>query len=184
MVKRPTQTHGEETNVVYHFKCPDGACQRRNICYIGLTTTMLKRRMQGHRNSGAIHEHYTETHDRKPEVIELVDNTTIINKESTTSRLKIAEAVSIELRRPTLNVQPQFDLVLPSKRRRPPVQPQERADQRNTAVAATTQATQSSVTPPHAASAEATTATEPQENTRRGGGRRELRNLPRRRYLE
>ena len=122
----PKVTHANETNIVYEFKCPDDACQRRSITYIGLTTTTLKRRMQGHRNSGAIHEHFIEAHDRKPEVKELVDNTSVINKEALNQRLRIAEAVSIELRRPNLNVQAKFDLVLPShRRRRAPIRPLE-----------------------------------------------------------
>ena len=177
----PRITHENETNIVYQFKCSDDACQRRNITYIGLTTTKLKRRMQGHRNNGAIHEHYIDTHDRKPQVAELVDNTTVINKETIHNRLKIAEAVSIELRRPNLNVQTKFDLLLPSKRRRQaPDQPVESRES-----ASTTEAQQplgregipviDAETEPNPTTTESHT---------RAGGRRELRELPVRNYRE
>ena len=166
----PRRQEDQETNVVYQFTCPDDACQRRKTTYIGLTTTTLKRRMQGHRNSGAIHDHYTETHDRKPQVAELLNNTKIINRESTKSRLRIAEAVSIELQRPNLNIQTQFDLVLPSSRRRvPPQQPAE--VQPATAAQPTATIPDDDVTPSL-------------ENGTRGGGRRQLRNLPPRNYRE
>ena len=175
----PRKTHEQESNVVYHFECPDDACQRRQISYIGLTTSTLKRRMQGHRNSGAIHAHFTDTHDRKPLVAELIENTKIINREPTNSRLRIAEAVSIELRRPTLNIQTQFDLVLPSNRRRsPPQQPREgRQASLSTLTATTSQISNSgvlSLTEPN----ENITLTQSQDIHNRGGGRRQLRNWP------
>ena len=130
--------------------------------------------MQGHRNSGAIHEHYTSEHDRKPKVEELVENTSIINSESTNNRLKIAEAVSIELQRPTLNIQTKFDLVLPSNRRRAPAEPRTERDQ---------QATQQDAAPSDAVPEEQV-PTRPLQSTTRAGGRRALRNVPLRDYRE
>ena len=114
----PKRVHEEETDVVYEFVCPDDACRHRNINYIGLTRKTLKGRMRAHSYGGAINEHYTSVHDRRPKVDELVTNTTIIHREPERKRLAVAEAVSIALRRPKLNVQCEFDYVLPSCRRR------------------------------------------------------------------
>ena len=197
----PRKPHDQETNIVYHFKCPDDACQRRNIRYIGLTTTTLKRRMQGHRNSGAIHEHYTEVHDRKPQVTELIDNTSIIHKEQTSSRLKIAEAVSIELQRPTLNIQTKFDLVLPSSRRRgiqhhstegegsrQPSLQQAQLGESQRALTPIGRDEEDSILVLTQEQADATenitSPTLSAEVTTRGGGRRVLRSLPLRDYRE
>ena len=108
----------EETNVVYKFKCSVGACEHRNNIYIGLTTTTLRRRMLAHRNHGGINSHFTSEHDRKPLLTELLENTTIVHREDHVARLNIAEAVSIAMNHPSLNVQTESDYVLPSARRR------------------------------------------------------------------
>ena len=84
--------------MVYHFACSDDACRRRNANYIGLTRKTLKGRMKAHSYGGAIHDHFTSTHDRRPKVNELVDSTTIIHREPERKRLAVAEAVSIALR--------------------------------------------------------------------------------------
>ena len=108
----------QSTNVVYSFKCSVDACQHRDITYIGLTTTTLRRRMLAHRNNGGINSHYTKTHDRKPLLDELLKNTTIIHRENIKYRLNIAEAVSIAIKHPALNTQKESDYILPSARRR------------------------------------------------------------------
>ena len=114
----PKRVHEDETNIVYEFTCPDDACRRRDVNYIGLTRKTLKGRMKAHSYSGAINDHFTTTHDRRPKVDELVSNTTIIHREPKGKRLAVAEAVSIALRQPKLNIQCEFDYVLPSCRRR------------------------------------------------------------------
>ena len=108
----------QQTNVVYRFKCSVGACAHRNMTYIGLTTTTLRRRMLAHRNRGGINHHFTEKHDRKPLLKELLENTTIIHRENQRNRLYIAEAVSIMIHYPALNTQTEYDFVLPSARRK------------------------------------------------------------------
>ena len=119
----PRKAHRNETNVVYEFVCPDEACRPRNINYIGLTRKTLEARMKGHAYRGAINDHFTSIHDRRPKVDELVNNTTIIHREPERKRLTMAEAVSIVLRKPKLNVQQDFDYVLPSCRPRPEPRP-------------------------------------------------------------
>ena len=177
----PKKSQDLQTNIIYHFRCPDDACQRRSESYIGLTTTTMKRRMQGHRNSGAIHEHYTDVHGRKPQVAELTNNTTIIHREPTSTRLRIAEAVSIELQRPTLNIQSQFDLVLPSSRRRAVHHaPAGQGRDESQSVTASQQAQRDE----DAAAVTEPTPTQPQGSNIRAGGRRQLRNLPERDYRE
>ena len=88
------------------------------MTYIGLTTTTLRRRMAAHRNHGGINTHFTETHDRKPLVTELLANTTIRHREQQKYRLYIAEAISILNHYPVLNTQTEYDFILPSARRR------------------------------------------------------------------
>ena len=74
--------------------------------------------MESHRYNGAIHTHFKNAHGRKPTTKELLDNSSILHRVSNYHRLAITEAVSIELRKPKLNVQREFDLVLPSCRKR------------------------------------------------------------------
>ena len=109
----------KETNVVYHFRCNVDACQRHKSNYIGHTTQTLRKRLSQHRNKGAINEHYKDIHNRLPKVEKLIENTKIIHRESIRYRLLISEAVSIAPQKPTLNVQAEFDYVLPSCRSRP-----------------------------------------------------------------
>ena len=113
----PPKEKETRTNIVYKFICPERNCESSETSYIGLTRTTLRRRMQYHRNQGAIFQHYTEKHDKRPTVKELLESTDIIGQESTTRRLMIAEAVSIKLQKPTLNVQTASQYVLPSTRR-------------------------------------------------------------------
>ena len=102
---------------------------------MGHTTTTLRKRMLAHRNNGAIHQHYVDYHDKKPTLLELIEGTHIIHKETNYSRLLISEAVSIALQKPTLNIQQEADNILPSSRGRrqgrlndPPARPQTPTD--------------------------------------------------------
>ena len=113
----PPKTKEATTNVVYRFTCSERSCESSKKTYIGLTTTTLRRRCQNHRNQGAIFQHFTEKHDRKPTVNEILDSTEIVTKETNFSRLTIAEAISIHLEKPTLNVQTHSHHILPSTRR-------------------------------------------------------------------
>ena len=74
--------------------------------------------MENHRYNGAIHGHFKKVHDRRPTTNELLENSTILHRVQNFQRLAITEAVSIELRKPLLNIQREFDLVLPSCRRK------------------------------------------------------------------
>ena len=113
----PPKEKAAKTNVVYKFECPERDCEPSNVSYIGLTSTTLRRRLQAHRNQGSIFQHYTDQHDRRPTVNELLESTSIIGHETTSRRLMIAEAVSIKLQKPTLNIQTTSQYVLPSTRR-------------------------------------------------------------------
>ena len=74
--------------------------------------------MESHRYNGAIHAHFKNTHERKPTTKELLESATILHRVANYHRLAITEAVAIELRKPKLNVQREFDLILPSCRKR------------------------------------------------------------------
>ena len=107
----------EKTNVVYKFTCSEEACQSPQRTYIGHTSTALRRRLQAHRNNGAIFQHYTEKHDRKPSLNELVENTEILHTEQNYHKRIIAEASYILLHRPNMNIQLEAEKSLPSCRK-------------------------------------------------------------------
>ena len=113
----PPESKEAATNVVYRFTCNEGNCESSQKVYIGYTTNKLRKRLQFHRNQGAIFQHYTENHDKKPSVTELINSTEIITKEQNFSRLIIAEAIAIHLEKPKLNIQTHSHHVLPSTRR-------------------------------------------------------------------
>ena len=114
----PSETKETMTNIVYRFKCTEGTCESSENFYIGYTTNQLRKRLQFHRNQGSIFQHFTEKHNRRPTVTELLSSTDIITREQNFTRLTIAEAVHIQLEKPTLNVQTHSHHVLPSTRRR------------------------------------------------------------------
>ena len=113
----PPKEKEEKTNVVYKFKCSEGNCESPESIYIGFTTTTLRRRFQSHRNQGAIFQHYTEKHNRRPTVSKLLQCTNIIEQENDKRKLMIAEAVHIKLQKPSLNIQTTSYYILPSTRR-------------------------------------------------------------------
>ena len=95
------------TNVVYQFTCPHEDCKplAPKISYIGHTTNTLTRRLTFHKQTGEIEKHMKEQHGRDITRSDLVDNTSILAHESNRKRLKVLEAVFIQLRRPTMNIQ-------------------------------------------------------------------------------
>ena len=112
-------TRKEKTNnVVYEFICPEKECRPSSQNYIGRTSTTLRRRLLAHRNAGSIFQHYTDKHDRKPTLQELIDNTKIKYKCNTYRDLVITEAVCIATEKPTINKQIEADNCLPSSRSR------------------------------------------------------------------
>ena len=90
-----------DSNLVYHFGCSVGPCQRRMSNYIGLTTQTLRNRLGQHRYNGAINAHFTSEKDRLPKIDELIVNTKIIHSENIKSQLNIAETLYIELKKKT-----------------------------------------------------------------------------------
>ena len=50
----------KHTNLVYEFKCNLGECELLSSSYIGLTTTILSRRLTMHLAGGAIKSHIHE----------------------------------------------------------------------------------------------------------------------------
>lgn len=113
----PPKEKEVKTNVVYKFKCPEGNCESPENTYIGHTSTTLRRRLTYHRNQGAIFQHFTDKHDRKPTVNELLESTSILAQESNSRRRIIIEAVYIKLQKPSLNIQTSSFYILPSTRR-------------------------------------------------------------------
>ena len=96
----------QQTNVVYHFKCTRGDCKlRTTACYVGHTTTTLSRRLTMHLQTGGPSLHARNEHGGKITREELVQNTTILARESNYRRLRILEAAYIYQKMPSLNDQ-------------------------------------------------------------------------------
>ena len=95
------------TNVVYEFICPDEDCKppRPKSCYIGHTTNTLSKRLTFHKQNGEIQKHMKLQHGRDVTRSDLAENTRILSRESNRKRLKVLEAVFIQKRRPSINIQ-------------------------------------------------------------------------------
>ena len=125
----PEKPREATTNVLYKFSCQEGHCDGSNS-YIGRTSSTLRRRLQFHRNQGSIFQHFTEIHNMRPPLQKLIDNTQIIHKENDFRKQQIAEAVSITIQRPSINIQQSADFILPSKRLQEHHAPREQASLR------------------------------------------------------
>ena len=108
----------QAVNVVYQHTCTFGDCSRLPSRYIGVTTTTLSRRMTAHLTDGAIRRHYLSEHGIILKRKHLDENTTILTTDNNIKRLKMTEAVMIYTLKPSINIQQQPDLSLPSKRHR------------------------------------------------------------------
>ena len=87
----------KETNVVYKYQCKTGDCKLRNTaCYIGHTRNTLSRRLTTHLHTSGIAEHSRNVHGTEITRAELVENTSIIQRERNPRRLRILEAAYIQ----------------------------------------------------------------------------------------
>ena len=76
---------------------------------------ILRRTKIAHGNQGTIQH---DLHGTKPSLQELIDGAQVVHKENNYGRLLIAEAVSIAIQKPTLNIQQESEHILPSNRKR------------------------------------------------------------------
>ncbi|MPC80737.1 hypothetical protein E2C01_075325 [Portunus trituberculatus] len=83
--------------------------------YIGFTT-ILSKRITAHLQDGAICRHYVSEHGILLKRKHMKQNTGIVEKGNDIRRLKITEATLIYLKKPTINIQQQPEVSLPSKR--------------------------------------------------------------------
>ena len=96
----------KSTDVVYVYKCPFGDCKlRKNVSYIGQTSTTLSRRLTCHLQSGAPQIHTETVHGRRLSRRDLVENTTILARQPDRRRLIIMEAFYIRDLVPQMNSQ-------------------------------------------------------------------------------
>ena len=105
----PLQKHG----VVYRIICPENGSTHS---YIGMTTTRLLKRLSVHLQEGKFHQHYTRTHGELLRTT-LLQETSIIDRDSDRRRLRLREALRILQLKRTLNVT-QETLLLPTNIRR------------------------------------------------------------------
>ena len=96
----PIQDMIRQRNVVYHFTCPIEGCPQD---YIGMTTTRLSKRISCHVQEGAIHNHMSRVHNRRPTRDQLIQATKIIDRESDCKRLRFLEALHILEKKPSIN---------------------------------------------------------------------------------
>ena len=106
-------------NVVYEHSCTFGDCSRLNSKYIGITTTTLSKRITAHLTDGAIRRHYLHEHGIILRRQHMEENTAVLTNENDKKRLKMAEAVLIYTHKPSINIQQQPDVSLPSKKQGP-----------------------------------------------------------------
>ena len=72
----------KKRGVVYHILCPQVGC---NQSYVGMTTTLLSKRVAVHLQEGAVFQHLTRDHGVAPQRENIVKNTTIIEEEKDSS---------------------------------------------------------------------------------------------------
>ena len=97
MCNKEPESKLKETNVVYKYQCKTGDCKLRNTaCYIGHTRNTLSRRLTTHLHTSGIAEHSRNVHGTEITRAELVENTSILQRESNPRRLKILEAAYIQ----------------------------------------------------------------------------------------
>ena len=77
----------------------------QNVSYIGLTSTTLSRRLTYHFSSGAPEDHLQLHHGNKILRTFLEDNVKILGQFPNKNKLRIAEALLIEEKRPSINIQ-------------------------------------------------------------------------------
>ena len=84
-----------------------------NVSYIGLTSTTLSRRLTCHLSSGAPKDHLQLHHGIKISIKFLEENVKILGHFPNKNKLRIAEALLIEEKRPSINIQHEgFDRIL------------------------------------------------------------------------
>ena len=96
----------DSTNVVYMFKCPLGDCVSRvNNTYVGLTSPTFSRRLTMLPNDSCSTPLHLKSHSisKSKFRITLVENTAIIAHKIRKLRLKILEALHIEIKKKPTN---------------------------------------------------------------------------------
>ena len=94
----------KQTNVVYQFQCKTGDCATRKVCYIGLTTTTLSRRLTMHLQAGSPKQHMQEHHNMNITRQMMTENTTILTQCNDHRRLQTLETLYIRDTSPIINI--------------------------------------------------------------------------------
>lgn len=114
----PPTTTLQDVNLVYQYTCNYGDCSHRPSAYIGSTITTLSRRITAHLQDGAILRHHASNHPNTNFTRKILeDNTVILHKETSKSRLRMTEAVYIHLKKACINIQQLPQSTLPTARR-------------------------------------------------------------------
>ena len=105
----------QRSHVVYEYFCQHEDCGPRTS-YIGMTTTKLSRRLTCHLQSGTIKTHHLQVHNTPLTRKHLEEGTVILASDVDPRRLIILEALYIKTKNPSINLQNDFLLSLPSSR--------------------------------------------------------------------
>ena len=106
----------QEDHVIYQHTCNSKECGP--CSYIGMTRTTLSRRLTCHLSSGAIKEHYKGRNHNQLTRQDLNENTIMIDKEHDPRRLSFLEAIYINVKQPSINIQTDNIQILPTLKRR------------------------------------------------------------------
>ena len=99
-----------QSNIIYKFTCPmlhgeATESQPKPHEYIGYSQCTMRKRLQNHTYQGSIKDHLINHHNISPNLEQLTNNTTIINKGINKQELLIKEALHIKQQCPLINKQ-------------------------------------------------------------------------------
>ena len=105
----------QRSHVIYKSECQHENCGPCGT-YIGMTSTKLSRRLTCHLQNGAIKAHMLSRHNSPLTREHLEKGTSVLASETDHRRLAILEAVYIKMLTPSMNIQNEALLSLPSAR--------------------------------------------------------------------
>ena len=100
--ERPTEL--ETSHVVYQYTCPYPSCHAGDN-YIGYTTNRLSHRCSEHEKNGSIRKHHETTHNNRPSLDHILENTKILKRGKDWCELQIMESIIIKDKKPRINRQ-------------------------------------------------------------------------------
>ena len=101
-IKNNSNPSVENYNAVYKYQCDQVQCTSVQACYVGYTTTTLKKRMKQH---ASIKKHYKDAYSINITGLQMLQNTSVLARFQRKQDLILAEALFIKQERPLINTQ-------------------------------------------------------------------------------